>query len=172
MVTISSIVNVHGVNADDILNFMLNCTDEEYQRWWPGTHIAFHTIQRFDHQIGNIVYFDEYIGKKHLVFKGMITDHIPGKKIIWQLIKGWRLPVFVMLETQQQRDYLQITHTLAIGFNGLGRLFDPLIRLFVTKKFCQALDAHAQAEFPMLAQRLIEKRKDELTSSNIPAATI
>ena len=56
---------------------------------------------------------------------------------------------------------VEITHTLRAGFRGAGRFLDPLLRLFFSRGFAQALDDHVRTEFPMLRDRL----------SGVPAAT-
>jgi hypothetical protein len=80
MIILETIVSVKGIRGTNILDFMLNCTDEAYQKWWKGTHLAFHTIQRTSDNLGNLVYLDEYVGKHRLKFKGVITEIAPGKK--------------------------------------------------------------------------------------------
>ena len=51
MISIRSRVRVTGAAGPEIIGFMLACSDETYQQWWPGTHLAFHTTQRFAHLI-------------------------------------------------------------------------------------------------------------------------
>ena len=159
MIKLVSEVNVQGIDGDEVLDFMLNCTDADYQEWWPGVHMAFHTIQRYPNQIGNIVYFDEYVGKTRLKFKGMITEYVPGRKVVWQMMMGVRLPASVTLECQQQADTLHLVHTLTVGFNRLGKVLDPLIRIYLSEDFCAELDEHARTEFPLLAALLTRRRE-------------
>ena len=91
-------VSVKGVSGQDVADFMLNCTDEDYQRWWKGTHLAFHTIKRYPDHLGNLVCFDEYVGERRLKFRGVITENIPGKKLVWQMKKIVRLPGWLALD--------------------------------------------------------------------------
>jgi hypothetical protein len=159
VITLRSEVNVHGIHGEEFLDFMLNCTDVDYQEWWPGVHLAFHTIQRYPGEIGNIVFIDEYVGETHLKFKGVITEYVLGRKIVWQMIMGMKLPAWVEIECEQRSNQLHITHTLTAGFQGLGKIFDPLFRIYLSEGFSVALDQHAQIEFPMLAEILIKRRK-------------
>ena len=88
MIVMRTEVHVTGTTGHSIYEFMLNCTDEEYQNWWPGTHLAFHTTRRFPGNVGNRVYFDEYVGSRRLRFSGVVVRCDPGKKIVWQMVKG------------------------------------------------------------------------------------
>ena len=36
MLSFKTAVDVHNTTPQAILDFILNCTDEDYQRWWPG----------------------------------------------------------------------------------------------------------------------------------------
>ena len=159
MITLHSEVSVQGIRGDEFLNFMLNCTDADYQEWWPDVHLAFHAIQRYPNEIGNIVYFDEFIGTTRLKFKGVVKEYIPGRKITWQMIRGVRLPTWLEIECKQPTDDLHIVHTLKAGFSGLGKIFDPLIRVYLSENFCVELNDHAQTEFPMLVKLLIKRRE-------------
>ena len=130
---------------------MLNCTDEKYQKWWPGTHISFHTIKRFPNDLGNIVYFDEYVGKRRLKFKGVVVENIPGKKLVWQMKKVIKLPSWLELGFEDSDEGVIIIHIFKVGFNGIGKLLDPLMKLFLANEtFRKALDEHAQFEFTEL----------------------
>jgi len=159
MISLTSEVSVQGVSSDEFLSFMLNCTDADYQEWWPGVHLAFHTIQRYPNEIGNVMYFDEYIGKKRYKFKAVVTEYVPGRKIIWQMVKGFRLPAWLEIKCQQHSENLHIIHTLTAGFSGLGRIFDPLIKVYLSDDFCSELNDHAHTEFPVLGELLINRRE-------------
>ena len=155
MITLKTEVAVQGITAQQVIDFMLNCTDEEYQRWWPGTHLAFHTIQRQLRDLRNLVYFDEYVGKRRLKFHGTITELVPGKRIVWQMIKFIKLPAWLCLDCEDGPDGVTITHTMLIGFTKIGRLLDPLLALYINKGFEKELDQHAQFEFHRLGEILL-----------------
>ena len=154
MIILRTKVVVKNVTGKSITDFMLNCTDEAYQRWWKGMHFAFHTIKRLPGDIGNIVYFDELVGTKRLKFTAKVIEIIPGRKLVWQMTQGVKLPGWLILEFSDTLDGLEILHTLKIGYQGLGRIFDPLIRLFLSNDFEKALAQHAQIEFTKLAEIL------------------
>ena len=166
MITLRSEVCLQGIGGDELLTFMLNSTDADYQEWWPEMHLAFHTLKRFPAQIGNIVYFDEYVGETRLKFKGVVTDYVPNRRLVWQMRKGIRLPAWLKIECQPAGENLCIVHTLLAGFKGLGAIFDPLIRLYLSEAFYQELDEHAQTEFPLLAELLIRRKE----RAHIPSA--
>jgi hypothetical protein len=56
MLTLITKVTVKGVSGKAICDFMLDCTDEAYQKWWDGVHLAFHTLKRYPNDIGNRVF--------------------------------------------------------------------------------------------------------------------
>jgi hypothetical protein len=151
MITFKTEVMVFGVAGRDILKFMLHCTDTDYQKWWPGTHFAFHTKKRTPNNIGNQVYFDELVGERRLKFDGIVTTVISGKRIVWQLKKILKLPAWLTLDMEDVPGGVRILHTLAVGYQGIGWLLDPLLRLFMTARFESQLSNHTRIEFPALA---------------------
>lgn len=154
MVTLCTQIAIAGVTGIEIINFLLNCTDAEYQRWWPGTHLSFHTIKRTPGEVGSLVMMDEFIGNRRVRAKGLVTEVEPGKRLVWQLRKLIFLPVRLSLECVDRGDALQLTHTVEAGFHGIGRVFDPLFRLYFTQRFAKALDEHVRTEFPKLRDML------------------
>ena len=152
MLAMRTEVKVSGISGKNVSDFMLNCTDEAYQNWWPGVHLAFHTKKRFPNNLGNLVYFDEFVGERHLKFEGVVVNTIPGKQIVWQMKKGIRLPAWLVLELAEiEDDGVLITHTIKVGFGKIGKLLDPFLRLYFTKGFEKDLEEHAQIEFTKLA---------------------
>ena len=154
MITMKTEVNVKGISGKDVSDFLLNCTDEDYQRWWNGTHLSFHTIKRYPNNLGNLVYFDEYVGRYRLKFNGVVTEIVPGKKLVWQMIKIVKLPGWLILEFEDSSDGVRIIHTLTVGFRGIGRIFDPILRMYFSDEFEKEMDKHAQIEFHKLAEIL------------------
>ena len=154
MLEMTTVVPVKGITGKAVIDFFISCTDQKYQHWWPGTHFAFHTLQRTPNEIGNLVYFDEMVGTRRLKFKGVVIEYIPGYKIVWQMKKRFRLPAWLVLETAQTPDGVTITHTLKAGFKGIGTILDPLLRLYLSSKFQQDLEDHANYEFNRLADIL------------------
>ena len=154
MISIQSKVHVDGIQGTELLDFLLNCTDEQYQAWWPGTHFAFHTVERRPGHVGSVIYMDEYVGRRRLRMKGVVTEVVSGKRVVWQFKQIVRLPARLIMEIDDHNDGVAITHTIEAGFRGPGRVLDPLLRLYFTAEFERAMDEHAQAEFPMLAAML------------------
>ncbi len=143
-------VMVEGLSGKEVTNFMLNCTDEKYQAWWEGTHFEFHTLKRFPGDIGNLVYMDEFVGRYRIKMKGIVTESVPGKKVVWRMIKAVKLPAWLSIELEDRDTGVNIVHTLSLGFQGFGRNFDPVFRLYFSRKFEEDLDEHARIEFPKL----------------------
>ncbi|MBU0494209.1 MAG: hypothetical protein KKA73_08810 [Chloroflexi bacterium] len=143
-------VRVNGIRGVQVTDFLLNCTDREYQAWWPGTHLAFHTVEHHPSHVGNSVYMDEFVGQRRIKMMGIVTQVVPGKRIVWQMKKVVRLPVRLVLELEDDAAGATITHTIRAGFKGLGRLLDLFLRIYFSDEFARAMDEHAQTEFPRL----------------------
>jgi hypothetical protein len=159
MISLQSRVHVAGVRSTQLIDFMLNCTDEQYQAWWPGTHLAFHTVEARPGYVGNVVIMDEYIGTRRLKMKAVVAEVVPGKRTVWQFKQVVRLPAYLILEAADVDGGVDLTHTVQVSFRGVGRVLDPLFRLYFSPGFERALDEHAQAEFPMLGEMLRDRAR-------------
>jgi len=153
MITLQSQLHVDGVRGNEIVDFLLTCTDQDYQAWWPGTHLQLHTLVRCPDNLGNIVFMDEFIGKRRVKMLGVVRVAEPTK-IVWQLKKVIPLPVWLTLELADDAAGVTLTHTIRAGFDGLGQLFDPLFRLYFSNEFEREMDEHVKTEFPMLRDLL------------------
>lgn len=162
-----TVVDVQSGQSGEFYTFMLNCTNDQYQAWWPGTHLAWHTIVDRPRKIGSVVYFDEYVGKRRLKFEAIITELVPDQKIVWQLKKWVPLPAWIILEFKDSLNRIEITHTLSIGFQGFGRLLDLVLRLFFTPGYAKDLDEHARTEFPRLASMLADEHEREHLTAGV-----
>lgn len=160
MLTLKTEVPVQGISGKDVSDFMINCTDKDYQAWWPGMHLAFHTIKRYPHDLGNLVFFDEYIGKRRLRFQGIVVKLTPGKEVVWQMKKMVKLPAWLTLKFEDTDTGVKISHALTFGFAGVGKIIDPLLRLFATKRLEKDLTEHAQTEFTALGKILTGAEKN------------
>jgi len=154
MVVLQTRVPVEGITGEHVTDFFINCTDSDYQGWWEGTHLQFHTVNRTADIIGSLVYFDEYVGRHRLKFKGRITEYAAGKRIEYRMAKGLSLPAWLVLEFQNRPGGVDIVHTVKAGYQGMGRILDPLIRLHLSDAFEKALNEHAHAEFSRLGDLL------------------
>ena len=154
MVVLQTRVPVEGIAGKHVTDFFINCTDSDYQRWWEGTHLQFHTINRRADIIGSLVYFDEYVGKHRLKFKGRITRYASGRLIEYRMVRGLPLPAWLSMDFQDRPGGVDIVHTVKAGYRGMGRIFDALIRLHLSDAFEKALNEHAQAEFSRLGELL------------------
>ncbi|MEW6444250.1 MAG: hypothetical protein AB1640_25170 [bacterium] len=154
MITIQSRMHVDGIGGTEIFNFLIDPSDREYQRWWPGTHLELHALERRPNHVGDVIYMDEFIGKYRMKMKGVVTEAVAGKKIVWEPKIGIRLPVRLILELEDDATGVRITHTIRAGFEGPGRILDPLFRIYLSREFEQAMDEHARIEFPKLRDLL------------------
>lgn len=154
MITMISAVQVKGVSGKDISDFILNCTDEAYRSWWPGTHLSFQTLKRLPEDLGTLVCFEEFIGGRRLKFEGIVIRNVPGREIVWQIKKLVKLPVRLAFKFEDNREGVKIAHFLSAGFNGIGKLADPFLKLYFTSDFRRQMDEHARMEFTKLGQML------------------
>jgi hypothetical protein len=51
-----------------------------------------------------------------------------------------------------------IRHTIHVGVGGIGRILDPLLRLYASPHFARDLDTHVRTEFPKLRDLLAASR--------------
>jgi hypothetical protein len=158
MLQFTTRVKLAGVSGRDITEFLLDCTDEEYQRWWPGEHLAFHAIDRRPGDIGNVMILDEWVGQRRLRLKAMVRDVVEGERIVWQMIWLVRLPVWLTVELNDVDDGVIVTHTLDAGRRGFASVVNPVLRCYFTPQFAQDLDDHVRSEFPRLRDLLVGQR--------------
>jgi len=163
MIAIQSRVHVNGIRGMSIFDFLINPDDSAYQQWWPGTHLKFHTVRKRAGHVGDVIYMDEYVGKRRVQMKAVVTEVELGRKITWQMTKGIRLPVWLLLELKDDASGVMITHTIIAGFKGIGSILDFILRLYFSASFVRAMDEHARIEFPKLGTLL-------LSGQNSPAA--
>lgn len=158
MITIQSKIHVARIGGMEIFNFFINPSDREYQKWWTGTHLEFHNLRQSPRNIDNIVYMDEYIGKRRVKMTAIVIEAKPGKKITWQFKKIIRLPVWMCLELEDGNEGVAITHTMRAGFEGTGSILDIILRVYLSDAFAKAMDEHAKTEFPKLGDMLLSAK--------------
>lgn len=155
MLTFESRMTLPGLTGAEVTRYLLECSDEAYQAWWPGVHLHLHVVTPGgDDHLGDTVLMDEYIGSRRVRMNGNVTYVDPGRKVVWQMRKGIRLPVWVALELTDGDGGVDIRHTITAGWTGAGRLIDPLMRLYFTPSLAAAMDEHARTEFPRLRNLL------------------
>ena len=81
MLTLESVMTVNGLTGQEITDFLLDCDDDCYQSWWPGTHLEMHVLEHGpgDDHVGDIVLMDEYIGSRRVRMVGEVIEAVPGK---------------------------------------------------------------------------------------------
>lgn len=155
MLTIESRVTVPDLTGAEVTSFLLDCTDERYRAWWPGVHLQLHPVGpgRADH-VGETVLMDEFIGTRRVRMDCVVIEVDPGRKLVWQLKKGIRLPAWLTIRLTDGADGVAIHHAITAGWTGWRRLLDPLFRLYFTPSFAAAMDRHAHTEFARLRDLL------------------
>ena len=156
MITMTTTTRVEGLSAHQITSFLLDPSDERYQRWWPGTHLAFHNVVRRSGDVGSVIFMDELVGKRRIQMRAVVVEAIPGRRLVWQMKKGVRLPATVALELEDRAGGVDVSHTIQAGFAGLGRAFDPALRLYFSSTFRDEVDRHVKTEFAKLGELLAE----------------
>lgn len=154
MFTIESLLRVDRISGQEIYDFLLNCTDDDYQAWWPGTHLQLHALARGENHVGDVMYMDEYVGRRHFRMTGVVVEAVPGRRITWQLGRRFRPPVRLTLQLADVDDGVDVRHFVRIGYRGIGAVLDPLLRLYFSNDFAAEMDAHVHTEFPLLRDRL------------------
>jgi hypothetical protein len=155
VLTVESSVFVEGITGGEITDFLLLPADERYAAWWPGTHLQFHVVVSGDtSHVGDVVWMDEYVGRRRLRMSGVVVDARPGERIVWQFKRWVRLPAWLRLELVDRPDGCLVRHTVEAGLRGAGRIIDPLLRLYLTRSFAASLDEHVRTEFPRLRDHL------------------
>ena len=158
MLTLETSIRVEGITGTEIFDFLANPDDESYRAWWPGIHLQFHTLARGDNHVGDVVYMDEYVGRRRLRMTAIVTEAVPGKKLVWQLRKRVKLPARLCLVLDDHDGGVTITHTTRAGLRGAGRILDPVLRLVFSRSFARDLDEHVRTEF-LLLRDLLRKRR-------------
>ena len=109
-----------------------------------------HPVKGRGNEIGALIYMDEFVGKRRVRLTGELTDLIPGKRFVWQPRSYIPLPVRLIIEFGDDQAGVQITHVIEAGYKGIGRMFDPLLRLWFSREFAADMDEYVRTEFPRL----------------------
>lgn len=169
MLTVESEMSVDGLTGRELTDFLLDCDDETYQAWWPGTHLELHVREPgpgADH-VGDVVVMDEYIGSRRVRLLGEVIEAVPGEKIVWQFrFGGMRLPAWLRLDLSADGRGVRLRHIITAGWSGRGRLLDPLLRLYFSKSFAGAMDRHVHTEFPLMRDLLHRAEEDSTNAAN------
>ena len=143
--------------ALEFFEFMTNAPAEVYANWLPEEHYEFHVVKRCNTSpIGDLYYFDQNIGLKYrMKFFATVKEANPPNRIVVQIRKfGINLPGYLELDFLDTEDGLVLTETLRIGFHGVGKIFDPFIKIVYGNTFFQVFKEHHTREWKSLANIL------------------
>jgi hypothetical protein len=147
--------HVAGLSGKEITDFLANCDDEAFRRWWPGTHFHLHTVKGAPGTIGSVIFMDEMIGQKRVKVRCELVELIPGRRLVWQLRRPlFRLPVKLIFELQDDDTGASAEHRIEAGYAGAFAFLDPLLRLFFPPSFAADKDEHVRTELPKLKELL------------------
>ncbi len=81
MLTLESEMTVNGLTGREITDFLLDCGDDSYQAWWPGTHLELHVLEHGsgDDHVGDVVLMDEYVGSRRVRMVGEVIEAVAGE---------------------------------------------------------------------------------------------
>jgi hypothetical protein len=158
MLTFQTRIHVHGITAAEIFDFLADPDDESYRAWWPGTHLQFHIVARGDEHVGDVVFMDEYVGKRRLRMSAEVMEAVPTRKLEWQLRRGIKLPARLSLQLKDLDGGVEITHAVRVGSRRFGRVLDPVLGVVIPDGFARDLDEHVRTEFPLLRDLLRDRR--------------
>jgi hypothetical protein len=111
---------------------------------------------------------DEFVGHRRVRMTGEVVRAVPGRRIVWQLRAGVRLPVRLSLDLDTGAGGVDLRHTITAGWTGPGRLLDPVFRCYLTRGFAAAMDAHVHTEFPRLRDLLADTGSAHPTTAATP----
>lgn len=154
MITYETKVHVGRVVAFRVYRFFLQPGGAGRQPGWSKTRLKLHMIKHVPGDIGSVVYVDEDIGGRRVRAKAVIVEAVPGRRLVLQVRKLIRLPAWLVMTFEDVAGGVEVTHSLHIGYRGLGVLLNPLLRLYFPRSFARALDDHFKAEFPRLEDLL------------------
>jgi hypothetical protein len=129
MISIETTVHVSGARARDVFAFMLNPSDEQYKRWWPGTHLQFHKLGHQPGYIGSSIYMDEFVGRRRLRMTGIVSEMVPDKRMVWNLDAPLHVPARLSLDLVDDSSGVTVRPATEAGFTSIGALLDPIPRL-------------------------------------------
>ena len=158
MLKLQTSVAVDRITGSEIFDFLVDPNDRAYQTWWPGVHLHLRRLEGNVDHVGDVLYMDEYVGKRRLRLTAIVLEAVPGRRLVWQFKRVVKLPARLSLEFADREGGVEITHTIEAGFTGVGSLLDSLFRLYFTKEFARALDDHVKTEFPLLRDRFADVR--------------
>lgn len=155
MVNIDMKFSTEGLKAKDVIHFLLTMDDKDYKGWWPGTHLKCvrkkHRFYKHEPFLGDIVYTKEKLGSLTVPLAGMVISVVPERQITWQaLLFGMRIPGALQVSVEDAEGGVKVRHSVIIGYDGIGKVFDPIIKLFIPEALVKTIDEHARIEFSML----------------------
>ncbi len=157
MLVLQTTTYVPGLRGQEVYDFLTHPDDRSYQRWWLGTHLQLHLVGSGGHGdggVGSEIHMDEYIGTHRLRMNAVVTEAVPGRRLVMRMKRLVRLAATLTLEFVDDADGVRIVHTVCAGYAGIGRVLDPLLRQHFTPAFARDLDAHVHTEFAKLRDLL------------------
>ncbi len=149
MIVFRTEIQIKGKTTGQIYNWLLDLDNEKYERWHPE-HRRWRTIKREPGDLGNVIYFDEKIGRMRFRVKGKIVEAEPGRRLVYKL--NYPIPTYLSLEFVPADKGVNVIHEVKFGYKGpMGKVLGGLVRRTrLVKYFEKELDRHARQEFKNL----------------------
>lgn len=149
MLTATTIIDVNGIEPQQIEDFFLSLDKEGYLNWHPE-HIDYKVINLTEDYIGSEIYFKEKFDKLSIDYVWKITDYKPGQSL--SLKAKYFYPIKLVLSFDENGTGTTVKHAISLGFNGFGsKLFDLIIAMTMfTKDDRKSNERHAIEEFKRL----------------------
>lgn len=149
MLTATTIIDVNGVEPEQIEDFFLTLDKEKYLDWHPE-HIDYKMIRLTDDIIGSEIYFKEKFDKLLIDYTWKIISYTPGRSLT--LKAKYFYPIQLYLSFDQNANGTTVLHAISLGFEGFGsKLFDAVIsKTMFTTADLRSNERHAIEEFKRL----------------------
>jgi hypothetical protein len=139
---------------------MINPPPETYAHWLPEEHHKFHVVKHSNNPpVGDLIYFDQHISPKHrLTFYAVTRNADKPSHVLYQMRRfGINLPGYLELQFRDSAEGLRLDETIRVGFNGVGKILDPFLKLYFSKSFFTAMNEHHKREWTNLAKIIREE---------------
>jgi hypothetical protein len=66
--------------AAELTDVLLDCTDDRYKQWWPGTHLELNALSHGRGHVGDIALMDEYVGRHRVRMHAAVVHVVPVRR--------------------------------------------------------------------------------------------
>ena len=157
-------LTIPDAKADSLYGFVVQAYDKGCGEWQLEDDFFFSiTTYGKENHFSDAILAVEYLGEnRRIAFNGRRVSFfgVVLRKRHSVKLKGWakniniRIPMIMELELYTTDEGALAKHKLCFGYLGIGRLLNPLIKLYCNKSFCKGFKEHCEMEWLKLAERL------------------